>query len=74
MSRGTDRMTAQDRILNMFRKTIQSSGSMGSDKPLSLDEQYSQINTTSTKRRSNVDDEIEARMNDVQLVNFRSTK
>lgn len=74
MSRGTDRMTAQDRILNMFRKTIQASGSMGSDKPLSLDEQYAQINTTSTKRKLNVDDEIEARMNDVQLVNFRSNK
>jgi hypothetical protein len=66
-------MTAQDRILNMFRKTIQSSGSIDSNKPLSLAEQL-KYESPSTKRISNTENEIEARMNDMQIVNFRSTK
>jgi hypothetical protein len=73
--RSTDRGTAQDKTLNMFRKAIQSSGSMGSEKPLTLAEQFAQMDATPTvKRVSGADAELEKRMNDNQLVSFRSTK
>jgi hypothetical protein len=72
--RSTDRGTAQDRVLNQFKHTLRTSGSFD-DKPLTLAEQIAQVNSTPTvKRVSGADAELEKRMNDNQLVSFRSTK
>lgn len=73
MAKGTDRQTAQDRTLNMFRRTIQSSGSF-ENKPLSLAEQLAQLDNQPTKRTLGSNDEMENRVNDPQLVKFRSPK
>ena len=72
--RSTDRGTAQDRVLNQFKHTLRTSGSFD-DKPLTLAEQIAQVNSAPTvKRVSGADAELEKRMNDNQLVSFRSTK
>jgi hypothetical protein len=70
----TDRMSAQDRVLNQFKHTLRTSGSFD-EKPLTLAEQIAQVNSAPTvKRVSGADAELEKRMNDNQLVSFRSTK
>lgn len=74
MAKGTDRQTAQDRTLNMFRRTIQSSGS-SDNKPLSLAEQLVQMNNNSTKKTMGSNDsEIENHYNDPIYSNVRSSK
>ena len=73
MSRSTCRQDAQDRTLNQFKNTLRSSGSFD-NKPLTLAEQFAQMDSTPVKRVSDADTELEKRMNDSQLVSFRSTK
>jgi uncharacterized protein YydD (DUF2326 family) len=70
----TDRMSAQDKVLNQFKHALGTSGSV-ENKPLTLAEQIAQAdNKPIVKRVSDAGDELEKRMNDSQLVSFRSTK
>ena len=58
----TDRMSAQDRVLNGFKHTLRTSGSF-EDKPLTLAEQIAQVESTPTVKRASDDSEIEKRYN-----------
>jgi len=70
----TDRMSAQDKVLNQFKHALGTSGSV-ENKPLTLAEQIAQAdNKPIVKRVSDAGNELEKRMNDSQLVSFRSTK
>ena len=69
----TDRMSAQDKTLNMFRKTIQASGSSAPNKPLSLADQLKQEQTI-IKHVSNDDSEIEQRYNTTIYSEVRAGK
>ena len=69
----TDRMSAQDRVLNQFKHTIQSSGSFD-NKPLSLAEQLAQVDNQPTKRVVNNDLEIEKRYNNPVYSGVRANK
>lgn len=64
--RGTDRMTAQDKILGKFRKAINQSGSMSDNTPLSLKEQLEEEAKRKKKEKenkSNKDDEMFSKLN-----------
>jgi len=69
----TDRMSAQDRVLNGFKNTLRSSGSFD-NKPLSLAEQLAQFNNQTTKRVVNDDVEMEKRYNDPIYSGVRASK
>jgi hypothetical protein len=58
----TDRMTAQDRVLNQFKHTLRTSGSFD-EKPLTLAEQLAQVDNKPTVKRASDDSEIEKRYN-----------
>jgi hypothetical protein len=70
----TDRMSAQDKALNGFRKAIQSSGSMAPNKPLTLAEQLAQLNSNQTPKYVGGVDEMELKMNEDSVVKVRATK
>jgi hypothetical protein len=70
----TDRMSAQDKALNGFRKAIQSSGSMAPNKPLTLAEQLAQLNSNQTPKYMGGVDEMELKMNEDSVVKARATK
>ena len=73
MAKGTDRMSAQDRTLNQFRNTLRSSGSFD-NKPLTLAEQFAQMDSTPTVKRASDDTAIEKRYNDPVYSNVRAVK
>ncbi len=58
----TDRMTAQDRVLNQFKHTLRTTGSFD-EKPLTLAEQLAQVDNKPTVKRASDDSEIEKRYN-----------
>jgi hypothetical protein len=50
----TDRMSAQDRVLNQFKHTLRTSGSFD-EKPLTLAEQLAQVDNKQTVKRASDD-------------------
>jgi hypothetical protein len=58
----TDRMSAQDRVLNQFKHTLRTSGSFD-NKPLTLAEQIAQVDAMPATKRASDDSEIEKRYN-----------
>jgi hypothetical protein len=58
----TDRMSAQDKVLNQFKHTLGPSGSV-SNKPLTLAEQIAQVDAAPAVKRASDDSEIEKRYN-----------
>ncbi len=69
----TDRMSAQDRVLNNFKHTLRTSGSFDT-KPLTLAEQIAQVDNQSNKRVSSDDVEMEKRYNDPIYSGVRASK
>ena len=69
----TDRMSAQDRVLNNFKHTLRASGSFDT-KPLTLAEQIAQVDNQSNKRVSGDDVEMEKRYNDPIYSGVRASK
>jgi hypothetical protein len=70
----TDRMSAQDKVLNQFKHALGSSGSVD-NKPLTLAEQIAQADDKPTvKRVVDGGSDLDKLMNNNQLVSFRSTK
>ena len=53
----TDRMSAQDRVLNQFKHTLRTTGSFD-NKPLTLAEQIAQVDAIPATKRASDDSEI----------------
>ena len=69
----TDRMSAQDRVLNGFRNTLRGTGSFD-NKPLTLAEQLAQVDNQPIIKRASDDSEIEKRYNDPVYSEVRAIK
>ena len=69
----TDRMSAQDRVLNQFRNILRSSGSFD-NKPLTLAEQLAQVNNQPAVKRASDDTAIEKRYNDPVYSEVRAVR
>lgn len=74
MARKTDRMSAQNRTLGHFSKTIAQSGSYSENKPQTLAEQMKSYGSPKLNEVVNDEDKLFAKMNSTTGVAFRAKK